>query len=82
MIIKSSDQVSRFSWLKRFPIPRNFNVTAESRIEPGAHGLLPPAQRERRRSISIATIPIPAAILASTGFMSISTIAGRWFSMR
>ena len=35
MIIKTSDQVSRFTWLKRFPIPRNFNVTPESRIEPG-----------------------------------------------
>ncbi len=35
MIIDSSDRVSRFNWLKRFPIPRNFNVTPESRIEPG-----------------------------------------------
>ena len=35
MIIESSDQVSRFSWLKRFPIPRNFKVTPESRIETG-----------------------------------------------
>ena len=26
MIIESSDQVSRVSWLKRFPIPRNFKV--------------------------------------------------------
>ena len=35
MIIESSDQVSRFSWLKRFPIPRNFKVTRDSRIEAG-----------------------------------------------
>ena len=35
MIIESSEQVSRFSWLKRFPIPRNFKVTPESRIETG-----------------------------------------------
>src|SRR6185437_6179830 len=35
MIIESSDQVSRLSWLKRFPIPRNFKVTPESRIETG-----------------------------------------------
>jgi hypothetical protein len=35
MIVESSDQVSRFTWLKRFPIPRDFNVTPESRIEPG-----------------------------------------------
>ena len=82
MIIKSSDQVSRFTWLKRFPIPRNFKVTAESRIEKGAHGLLPLAQRGRRRSMFIVTIPIPAVIRVSTGSMSTSTIADRWFSMR
>ena len=35
MIIGSSDQVSRLSWLKRFPISRNFKVTPESRIEKG-----------------------------------------------
>ena len=35
MIINSSDQTSRFRWLRRFPIPRNFNVTPESRIQPG-----------------------------------------------
>lgn len=35
MIIESSSQVSHFSWLKRFPVPRNFKVTAESRIEKG-----------------------------------------------
>jgi len=35
MIIESSDRVSRLSWFKRFPIPRNFKVTPESRIEKG-----------------------------------------------
>ena len=35
MFVKSSDQVSRLSWLKRFPIPRNFKVTPESRIGKG-----------------------------------------------
>jgi succinate dehydrogenase / fumarate reductase, iron-sulfur subunit len=35
MIIKSSDQVSRTTLLKRFPIPRNFGVTPESRIGRG-----------------------------------------------
>ena len=35
MIVESSDQVSRRSWLKRFPIPRNFKVTPELRIEKG-----------------------------------------------
>ena len=35
MIIESSDQVSRFTLLKRFPVPRNFKVSPESRIETG-----------------------------------------------
>ena len=35
MIIDSSDQVPRKTLLKRFPVPRNFGVTPESRIEPG-----------------------------------------------
>jgi hypothetical protein len=35
MIIKSSDQVPRATLLKRFPIPRNFGVAPESRIEHG-----------------------------------------------
>ena len=35
MIIESSDQVPRFTLLKRFPVPRNFKVTPESRIETG-----------------------------------------------
>jgi succinate dehydrogenase / fumarate reductase iron-sulfur subunit len=35
MIIKSSDRVPRATVLKRFPIPRNFGVTPESRIGPG-----------------------------------------------
>jgi hypothetical protein len=35
MIIESSDQVPRATLLKRFPIPRNFGVSPESRIERG-----------------------------------------------
>jgi succinate dehydrogenase / fumarate reductase, iron-sulfur subunit len=35
MIIESSDQVPRATLLKRFPIPRNFGVSPESRIECG-----------------------------------------------
>jgi succinate dehydrogenase / fumarate reductase iron-sulfur subunit len=35
MIIRSSDQVPRTALLKRFPIPRNFGVTRESRIGRG-----------------------------------------------
>src|SRR5674476_430822 len=35
MIIESSDQVPRATLLKRFPVPRNFGVASESRIDRG-----------------------------------------------
>lgn len=35
MIIRSSDQVSRAPLLDRFPVPKNFGVSAESRVERG-----------------------------------------------
>ena len=35
VIIRSSDQVPRVTVLKRFPVPRNFGVSPESRIEQG-----------------------------------------------
>jgi len=35
MIIESSNQVPRAALLKRFPVPRNFSVAPESRIERG-----------------------------------------------
>lgn len=35
MIVESSDQVPRATLLKRFPVPRNFGVTPESRIGRG-----------------------------------------------
>jgi hypothetical protein len=35
MFIRSSDQLPSLTVLKRFPIPRNFNVSTESRIERG-----------------------------------------------
>ena len=35
MIIEFSDQVPRVTLFKRFPVPRNFKVTPESRIETG-----------------------------------------------
>jgi succinate dehydrogenase / fumarate reductase, iron-sulfur subunit len=35
VIIESSDQVPRVTLLKRFPVPRNFEVSPRSRIEPG-----------------------------------------------
>ena len=35
MLIRSSDQIPRITALKRFPVPRNFNVSSESCIERG-----------------------------------------------
>ena len=35
MIIRSSDQVSRATLMKRFPVPKNFGVGERSRIERG-----------------------------------------------
>src|ERR1700692_403144 len=35
MLIRSSDQLPRATVLKRFPVPRNFEVSPESRIERG-----------------------------------------------
>jgi len=35
MTIRSSDEVSQVAVLKRFPVPRNFGVSPESRIERG-----------------------------------------------
>ena len=35
MPILTSDRVPRVTFLRRFPVPRNFNVSAESRIEKG-----------------------------------------------
>lgn len=36
MLVRSSDQLPRTTVLKRFPVPRNFKVSPESRIEAGA----------------------------------------------
>ena len=35
MFIESSAQISRFTMLKRFPVPRNFKLSSKSRIERG-----------------------------------------------
>ena len=35
MIIRSSDHTPRITLMKRFPLPRNFGVRRESRIEQG-----------------------------------------------
>ena len=50
MIIKSSDQVPRTTLLKRFPIPRNFGVTRNSRIG------------DRRFSVEIDSLNGPSSV--------------------
>ena len=35
MIVKSSDQVPRLKWPRRFPVPRDFGVATNSRIVEG-----------------------------------------------
>jgi succinate dehydrogenase / fumarate reductase, iron-sulfur subunit len=41
MIIESSDQVPRSTFLKRFPVPKTFGVASESRIERGKYWRAP-----------------------------------------
>ncbi len=41
MLIRSSDQVSRAKLLKRFPVPKNFGVSSESRIVRGRNWRAP-----------------------------------------
>jgi succinate dehydrogenase / fumarate reductase iron-sulfur subunit len=52
MIIKSSNQVPRATLLKRFPVPKNFGVTPESRIGRGKRWPAP-ATAVRVKSIEI-----------------------------
>jgi len=52
MIIRSSNQVSRSRWLRRFPLPRSLGVGAESRISPGRHWRAPEGAK-RIKSIEI-----------------------------
>jgi succinate dehydrogenase / fumarate reductase, iron-sulfur subunit len=52
MIIHSSNQVSRFRLLRRFPLPRGFGVLRESRIEPGRHWPAP-ARAKRTKTFQI-----------------------------
>ena len=37
MIIRSSNQISRWKWPRRFPLPKRSGVSPESRIEQGRH---------------------------------------------
>ena len=52
MIIKSSKQVSRNHLFKRFPIPTNFGVTKESRVDRGKAWPVP-AEATRTKSFEI-----------------------------
>ncbi|MGE0116668.1 MAG: succinate dehydrogenase iron-sulfur subunit [Dongiaceae bacterium] len=49
MLIKSSDQLPALTLLKRFPVPRNFGVSARSRIERGKTWPAPAAATRIKR---------------------------------
>jgi succinate dehydrogenase / fumarate reductase iron-sulfur subunit len=49
MIIQSSNQLSRFALIKRFPVPKNFGVSPESRIERGQVWSAPTGARHVKR---------------------------------
>ena len=69
MIIESSDQVPRVTLLKRFPVPRNFDVTPESRIETGTD-VAGPRRRDARQGVRDLSLRsrIPAKTPASIPF--------------
>jgi hypothetical protein len=62
MIVKSPNQVSPSGWLKWFPVPRNFNVEAKSRIGTGREWPAPPNAKR--------TKPFQGACLKSQDFIS------------
>lgn len=49
MPVRSSDEVPHTRGLRRFPVPRNFNVSAESRIEKGKSWPAPVGARRTRK---------------------------------
>lgn len=49
MLIKSSDQLPAVTLLKRFPVPRNFGVSARSRIERGKTWKAPAGAKRIKR---------------------------------
>jgi succinate dehydrogenase / fumarate reductase iron-sulfur subunit len=51
MVIRSSDQIPRVTLLKRFPVPRHFGVSPESRIEREKRG--PPIGATRVKAFNI-----------------------------
>jgi succinate dehydrogenase / fumarate reductase iron-sulfur subunit len=52
MIIRSSNQVPRIATTKRFPLPRNFGLGSESRIE-GGRAWAAPASAKRVKTFEI-----------------------------
>lgn len=51
MIVRSSDEVPRVTVLRRFPVPRNFGVSPESRILRGKTWAAPGATRVKALDI-------------------------------
>ena len=79
MLIRSSDQLPRGTALKRFPVPRNFGVSSESRIERGKTWSAPAgATRVKKFEIYRYDPELRRGIRASTPTRSISTAADRW----
>ena len=79
MIVRSSDQVPRVTLLKRFPVPNNFGVSPESRIERGRTWPAP-AGATRVKALEIYRYdPDSKPIRVSIPSKSISTIAARCF---
>ncbi len=52
MLIRSSNQMPRVTLLKRFPLPRTFGVTPESRIERG-RSWPAPAGAKRLKTVEV-----------------------------
>jgi hypothetical protein len=76
MFIRSSDQLPSVTVLKRFPVPRNFNVSSESRIERGKTWHAPADATRVKKFRSIATIRTPGRTRGLIRTRSISTPAG------
>ena len=49
MLIRSADQISRSTWLNRFPVPKNAGVDAASRIERGKVWAAPSGAKQVKR---------------------------------
>jgi hypothetical protein len=65
MIVRSSSEVPRRTLAKRFPLPRNFALGAESRVERGKTWPAPGQASRVKLLRSTATTPTAAAIRTS-----------------